>query len=233
MVGLRPGHVLRCLSGVTIGSGPPGGDRPPTRSSSLRGDEQGEVRDHRDHRLLQGVVARVERDRPADAPQVRSQLRDQLLERGRVAPLGATNQCIHIPWEAGALRKVPWNVRAIFALFLDVLPDPVWLAAPLAAFQFADATFCIKPLWFVEKCLDDVGFPRRYWRVFTPIKAAAGVGLLAGLWVPAIGAIAAACLVVYFVLAVGAHLRARDIGRNLGSAALLLAASALALATFV
>jgi hypothetical protein len=114
-----------------------------------------------------------------------------------------------------------------------VIPDPVWVAPALAAFQFADAAFCVKPLGFVARCLDDVGFPRRYWHVFTPIKAAGGVGLLAGLWVPHLGAVTAACLVVYFVLAVTAHLRAGDIGRNAASAALLLLASALAFTTFI
>jgi hypothetical protein len=103
----------------------------------------------------------------------------------------------------------------------------------LAAFQFADAAFSVKPLWFVERCLDDVRFPRRHWRVFTPIKAAAGVGLLAGLWIPHVGAVTAACLVVYFVLAVAAHVRVRDVGRNLASATLLLIASVYVFVTFV
>lgn len=108
----------------------------------------------------------------------------------------------------------------------------MWIATPLAAFQFADAAFSIKPLWFVARCLEDIGFPRRYWRVFTPIKAAAGAGLLAGLWIRPLGVVTAACLVVYFVLAVGAHVRAHDIGRNLGSATFMLAASAVVLSSF-
>jgi hypothetical protein len=114
-----------------------------------------------------------------------------------------------------------------------MIPDPVWAAPALAAFELADAAFSRKPLWFVVDCLEDVRFPRRYWGVFTPIKAAAGVGLLAGLWIPYLGAATAAALVVYFVLAVGSHLRVGDIGRNLLSATFLLGASLFVLTTFL
>ena len=114
-----------------------------------------------------------------------------------------------------------------------MIPDPVWAAPVLAAFQFADAAFSRRPLWFVRQCLEDVRFPRRYWGIFTPIKAAAGAGLLAGLWLPYLGAVTAAAMVVYFVLAVGSHLRVGDIGRNLGSATFLLGASAFVFTTFV
>jgi hypothetical protein len=114
-----------------------------------------------------------------------------------------------------------------------MIPDPVWAAMALAGFQLADAAFSRRPLWFVEQCLEDVRFPRPYWWVFTPIKAAAGVGLLAGLWIPYIGASTAGLLVLYFALAVGSHLRVADIGRNLLSATALLGASAFVLATFV
>jgi hypothetical protein len=114
-----------------------------------------------------------------------------------------------------------------------MVPDPVWPAAALAAFQFADAAFSRRPLWFVEECLDGVRFPRRYWSIFTPIKAAAGAGLLLGLWIPYVGTITAAALVSYFVLAVGSHVRVADMGRYLLSATAMLAASTVVLATFV
>jgi hypothetical protein len=114
-----------------------------------------------------------------------------------------------------------------------LIPDPMWAAPALAAFQFADAAFSRRPLWFVQQCLEDVRFPRTYWWVFTPIKAVAGAGLVAGLWIPYLGAITAASLVAYFVLAIGSHLRVGDIGRNLASATLLLAASAFVLTTFL
>ena len=56
--------------------------------------------------------------------------------------------------------------------------------------------------------------------------ASDAVGLLAGFAVPALGTIAAVCLVVYFCCAVTAHLRVRD--HQIGGAVffLLLAAAA-------
>jgi hypothetical protein len=92
--------------------------------------------------------------------------------------------------------------------------DPTWPLLVLAAIQLADAAACVKPLWFVDACLTDVGFPRRFWWVFTPIKLTAAVGLVVGVWVPEIGLAACLGLVLYFVLAMGAHVRARDFGRN-------------------
>jgi hypothetical protein len=114
-----------------------------------------------------------------------------------------------------------------------MIPDPVWAAPALAAFQFVDAAFAWRPMRFVQQCFEDVRVPHHYWWVFTPIKFAAGVGLLAGLWIPYLGAITAAALVVYFVLAVWSHVRVRDIGRNLASATWLLFASAFVFTTFV
>ncbi len=93
--------------------------------------------------------------------------------------------------------------------------DPIWPLFVLAAIQLVDAAACVKPIVPVAQCFDDVGFPRRFWWVFTPIKVTAGLGLLAGVWVPEIGLAACLGLVLYFLLAIGAHVRARDFGRNL------------------
>jgi hypothetical protein len=109
----------------------------------------------------------------------------------------------------------------------------VWAAPALALAQLADAAFCVRPLAFVARCLERVRFPRRHWRLLPPIKAASGVGLVIGLWVPGLGAVTAGALVVYFVLAVASHVRVRDVGLNLAAAASYLAASAFVLATFV
>lgn len=92
--------------------------------------------------------------------------------------------------------------------------DPAWPLFVLAAIQLADAAACVKPMAFVAACFDDVNFPRRFWWVFTPIKVIAAVGLLVGVWVPEIGFAACLGLILYFVLAIGAHVRARDFGRN-------------------
>ena len=93
--------------------------------------------------------------------------------------------------------------------------DPTLPLLVLAAIQLGDAAACVKPMRFVAECLDDVSFPRRFWQVFTPIKLTATVGLVVGVWVPEIGLATCLGLVVYFLLAIGAHVRARDLGRNL------------------
>ncbi|MGH1562982.1 DoxX family protein [Mumia sp. DW29H23] len=98
---------------------------------------------------------------------------------------------------------------------MNDLPDPVWPVVVLAVIQLADAVFCLKPLPFVRECLTDVRFPRRWWPVLTPLKLAAAAGLVAGIWVPYLGLVTTLALVAYFVAAIAAHLRARDLGRNL------------------
>lgn len=109
-------------------------------------------------------------------------------------------------------------------------PDPAWPAIALSVIQAADAVLCAIPLDFVTRCLDDVGLSTRHRRLLPPLKAAAALGLLAGLWVPHLAAVTAACLTFYFALAVGAHVRANDIGRNMASATILLGASGTVLA---
>jgi hypothetical protein len=93
--------------------------------------------------------------------------------------------------------------------------DPTWPLFVLAAIQLGDAVASFKPMEFARQCFEDVGFPRKHWWVFTPIKLAAGAGLVVGAWVPEIGLAACLGLVVYFLLAIGAHVHARDFGRNL------------------
>ncbi|MEU8002259.1 DoxX family protein [Catellatospora sp. NPDC049111] len=94
-------------------------------------------------------------------------------------------------------------------------PDPVWPVAVLALIQLVDAAWCVKPVRFVAQCLEGVRFPRRYWRLLTPLKLAAAAGLLAGLWVPYLAAVTNGALIAYFLVAIGMHIRARDFGRNL------------------
>ena len=48
-----------------------------------------------------------------------------------------------------------------------------------------------------------------------PIKFAAAAGLIAGIWIPYLGALICAALIVYFVAAIGMQIAARDFGRNL------------------
>jgi hypothetical protein len=82
--------------------------------------------------------------------------------------------------------------------------------AALAALQAADAVACAIPLPPIEKSLDSVGVPANIRWVFPSVKAASAVGLLAGHRYPPLGRLTTAMLTLYFVLAVGAHLRVRD-----------------------
>jgi hypothetical protein len=92
---------------------------------------------------------------------------------------------------------------------------PWWPLAALAAVQVVDAALCWKPVEFVRTCLTNVGYPRRFWPLLTPVKLSAAAGLVIGIWVPWLAALTSMALVGYFVVAIGAHLKARDIGRDL------------------
>ncbi len=68
----------------------------------------------------------------------------------------------------------------------------------------------------VKAVADRLRVPRRWMVPFGTLLAAGAVGLLSGFAVPALGVAAAIGLVLYFVCAVGAHIRAHD--RKLGGA---------------
>ena len=55
-----------------------------------------------------------------------------------------------------------------------------------------------------------VGVPEERLNLLAALLLAGAAGLVAGLFVTPLGIAAAAALVVYFALAIGAHLRARD-----------------------
>jgi len=96
-----------------------------------------------------------------------------------------------------------------------MIPDPWWPVLVLAAICAVDAVMCLRPVRFIAECFEAVRFPRRWWWVMPPIKAAAAAGLVAGVWLPWLGLLTTCCLVLYFVLAIGAHLRARAHGPTL------------------
>jgi hypothetical protein len=96
-----------------------------------------------------------------------------------------------------------------------MIPDPIWPVVVLAVIQLADGVMCLKPVGFIAQCLENVRFPRRFWRWLSPLKFAAALGLLAGIWIPYLGVVTATALVLYFVVAVSMHVRARDLGRDL------------------
>jgi DoxX-like family len=95
------------------------------------------------------------------------------------------------------------------------MTDPWWPLAALAFVQLGDALLCIGPAPFIRQCLLDVRFPQRYWWVLPPLKIAAATGLVVGIWFRPLAILTAAALVLYFVVAMAAHVRAADLGRNL------------------
>jgi len=75
----------------------------------------------------------------------------------------------------------------------------------MAAFSAASIFFRAK--WVVQP-LADYGVPRTWWTPLGVAKAAGALGLIAGLWVPALGVAAGIGLVLYFAGAVITVLRA-------------------------
>jgi hypothetical protein len=83
-------------------------------------------------------------------------------------------------------------------------------AQRLAAVLAGDAVFDTVAKRWVRDDLTRLQVPPEAVRVIVAAKSAATVGLLLGLRRRPLGLLTSACLVVYFVLAVGAHARAQD-----------------------
>lgn len=60
------------------------------------------------------------------------------------------------------------------------------------------------------EALNTVGVPEARWPVLAGLEIAGAVGLVVGLWVPALGVAAGVGVVLYFLGAVVAHLRVDD-----------------------
>jgi hypothetical protein len=82
--------------------------------------------------------------------------------------------------------------------------------AALAAFQAVDAVGCAIPVPPIARALDTLGVPQNIRWLLPASKAASVVGLLAAGRIPALARLTTAMLTLYFVLALGAHLRVRD-----------------------
>ncbi|ORB86841.1 hypothetical protein B1987_27195 [Mycobacterium kansasii] len=95
--------------------------------------------------------------------------------------------------------------------------------AALAVFQAGDAVACAIPLAPIEKLLNDLGVPAGVRPVLPVAKAASALGLLSVNRFPALARLTTAMLTVYFVVALGAHIRARDFSVTAIPAALFLA----------
>ena len=100
-------------------------------------------------------------------------------------------------------------------MVMALLPDLIWPVVILALIQVIDALMSIRPVPFIAHCFEAVNWPRSLWWMMPLIKFAAAAGLIAGIWIPYLGALSCLALVAYFLVAVGMHLGARDYGRNL------------------
>lgn len=101
----------------------------------------------------------------------------------------------------------------------------------LAAIQLADALGCAFPVSarftaYLGREFDRLQLSSGVQRAMPPVKAAAGVGLIAGLWLPLLGVVTGVALVIYFTIAIGAHLRVKDPPLKFVNAAAMLALSA-------
>jgi hypothetical protein len=92
---------------------------------------------------------------------------------------------------------------------VSALTSPKTYAA-LAAFQAGDAVACAIPLPQITKVLDQCGVPQSIRWILPVAKAASVIGLLSASRIPALARLTTAMLTLYFVLAVGAHIRVRD-----------------------
>lgn len=92
---------------------------------------------------------------------------------------------------------------------MTLLPNATWPVFVLAGLLLLDAAMSVRPPKFIEGCLSGVGLPRDWWWALIVIKLLAAVGLIAGIWVPGIALASTIGVVVYFLCAAVAHVRAK------------------------
>ncbi|BBZ67038.1 hypothetical protein MINS_24670 [Mycolicibacterium insubricum] len=103
--------------------------------------------------------------------------------------------------------------------------------AALAAFQAADAVACAIPAPQITAALDAVNCPPEIRPVLPVVKAASAIGLLSVYRFPGLARLTTVMLTIYFTLAVGAHVKAKDFSPGLGAASSFLALFATLAAT--
>lgn len=97
---------------------------------------------------------------------------------------------------------------------LGALPDPLWPTIALAAVMAFFAVLTIRPPAPVRETYDGVGFPVT-WRWTLPVmQGAAAAGLAAGCVLPGFALATNIAVVLYFGVAMVAHIRARRVGRD-------------------
>ncbi len=96
------------------------------------------------------------------------------------------------------------------------------LAIVLIVIQIADGIACIQPIAPIRKSLDRINCPATVRRLLPFLKLDSAAGLIMGLWVPVIGLLTIAALVVYFIVAIEFHRRAGDTATNTAPAVAML-----------
>ncbi|MDO5097865.1 MAG: DoxX family protein [Corynebacterium sp.] len=84
-----------------------------------------------------------------------------------------------------------------------------WMFVALGVTMAGDVVLCLKPPTFIRECIAGVNFPSDWSWALLVAKGLAAIGLFLGVWISEFGVAAASGLVVYFVCALIAHLRAR------------------------
>ena len=79
-----------------------------------------------------------------------------------------------------------------------------------AGFQAADAVACGIPNGPIRKDLARIGVPPALCNALPAIKAASAAGIVLGIRRRPLGVLTSSMLVLYFLVAIGAHARARD-----------------------
>lgn len=93
-----------------------------------------------------------------------------------------------------------------------LIPSFWLLPAFLATVLLADVVLSIRPVSFIRDCLESVRFPEDWWWVLLVVKMLASAGLVAGIWIPGVALAANLGVVVYFLCAAVAHIRAKATG---------------------
>lgn len=90
------------------------------------------------------------------------------------------------------------------------MSTPYVVVTAVAAIMVGFSAFSVfvQAPWVVEP-LTEYGVPRSWWTWLGLAKAAGAVGLVAGLWIPAIGVAAGVGVVLYFAGAIATVVRAR------------------------
>lgn len=102
---------------------------------------------------------------------------------------------------------------------MDVLSAT--LAVVIALVCLASAVADFKMLPRIVESMEHLRVPIRIIPALGVMKVAGALGLLIGFWIDALGSYAAFCLSLYFLIATGLHVRARDSAAHTAPAAVL------------